>query len=256
MQPPSRNRVAAGKLRLVAIAITVALLSIQSSAAQDAGVIDIASASNGGLSERIIQIFLVVTALSVAPGLAMMVTCLPLIIIVLSIMRQGAGLQQSPPNMLIMGLALFLTYYVMEPVFANAWANAVQPLLSHEIDEREAVARAIIPFSQFMTGRVSPESIETLASARNLPLLESGDSIPLSLLIPSFVLSEIQRAFEIGFVILLPFLVIDLLVASILMAMGMMMVPPAIVSLPFKLVFFVITNGWVVIAGALVRSYS
>lgn len=208
---------------------------------------------SGGLSSRVIQLFALVTVLSIAPGIAMMVTCLPFMIIVFSILRQAIGLQQAPPNMLIMSLALFLTYFVMEPVFSEAWQSGVQPLLDGDVTEEQAFERTLTPFRFFMEGRVSPVAVETLSSATDTRF--DQEQTPLSILIPAFMLSEIQHAFEIGFVIFLPFLIIDLIVASILMAMGMMMVPPAIVSLPFKLAFFVLANGWVQIAGAVVKGY-
>lgn len=210
-------------------------------------------AGDGGLSARIIQLFLLVTVLSLAPGIAMMITCLPFMIIVFSILRQAIGLQQAPPNMLIMSLALFLTYFVMEPVFNDAWQSGVQPLLDGDITDSLAFERTLSPFRVFMEGRVSPVAIETLQSAIAKPSPEG--EVSLSVLVPAFMLSEIQQALQIGFVIFLPFLIIDLVVASVLMAMGMMMVPPVIVSLPFKLAFFVLANGWVKIAGAVVQGY-
>lgn len=216
-----------------------------------------AVAGEGGLSKRIIQMFMLVTVLSLAPGIAMMVTCLPFMLIVLSILRQGVGLQQAPPNMLIVSVAIFLTYFVMEPVFRDAWTAGVEPLLNGAIAEEAAFENTMAPFRVFMEARVDPGAVDILADARpDASPLAEGDAAPLALLVPAFVLSEIQRAFEIGFVVLLPFLIIDLLVASILMAMGMMMVPPAVVSLPFKVAFFVLTNGWVAVSGALVRGYS
>lgn len=225
------------------------------------GVFDVAMAQDapdvadltGGLSTRVIQIFALVTILSIAPGIAMMVTCLPFMIIVFSILRQAIGLQQAPPAMLIMSLALFLTYFVMEPVFTEAWQTGVQPMLDGDITEEQAFERTLAPFRIFMEGRVSPVAVETLTEASSARA--TGPDTPLSILIPAFMLSEIQHAFEIGFVIFLPFLIIDLIVASVLMAMGMMMVPPVIVSLPFKLAFFVLANGWVEIAGAVVKGY-
>jgi flagellar biosynthetic protein FliP len=215
-----------------------------------------AEAATGGLSSRVVEIFLAVTVLSLAPGIAMMATCLPLIVIVLSILRQGAGLQQSPPNMMIMGVALFLTWFVMEPVFADAWTSGVRPMLDGAIEQKEGLGRAAEPFAEFMRARVDEGTLATLADARGDTATLRGEEPPLSLLAPAFALSEIQRAFQIGFVVLLPFLVIDLLIASILMAMGMMMVPPAAVALPFKLAFFVLTNSWVAVSAALVRSYA
>jgi flagellar biosynthetic protein FliP len=205
------------------------------------------------LTQRFIQLFILVTVLSLAPGIAMMATSLPFMLIVLSIMRQGVGLQQAPPNMLLVSLAMFLTYFVMEPVFKEAWSAGVAPYVAGEISEDAAIAAVLSPVREFMSARASPEAIEALSSARGL---SADGPMPLSVLTPAFALSEIQRAFEIGFVILLPFLIIDLLVASILTAMGMMMVPPAIVSLPFKIGFFVLTNGWIAVSGALVRGYS
>jgi flagellar biosynthetic protein FliP len=235
-----------GRIALIAL---FALASVSPAAAADA------IAGAGGLSNRVVEIFIAVTVLSLAPGIAMMATCLPLIVIVLSILRQGAGLQQSPPNMMIMGVALFLTWFVMEPVFADAWTAGVRPMLDGAVDQREGLARAATPFSDFMRSRVNDATLATLAEARGDIETLRGNDPPLSLLAPAFALSEIQRAFQIGFVVLLPFLVIDLLIASILMAMGMMMVPPAAVALPFKLAFFVLTNGWVAVSAALVRSY-
>lgn len=241
-------------------ALLVALLTAGPVAAQGAPApVDAAMGAElatGGLTERIIQIFLLVTVLSLAPGVAMMVTCLPFILIVFSILRQGIGLQQAPPNMLIVSIALFLTYFVMEPVFKDAWASGVQPLLEQEISEQQAFEKTMTPFKTFMQARVDSEALLTLNQSRVQDVALDLEAPPLSLLVPAFVLSEIQRAFMIGFVVILPFLVIDLLVASILMAMGMMMVPPAIVSLPFKVAFIVLTNGWVAISGALIRGYA
>lgn len=210
----------------------------------------------GSLATRSIQLFVLITLLSIVPGLAIMITCFPFMVTVLSILRQGIGLQQSPPNMLIVSLALFLTYFVMEPVFVAAWAAGIDPLLNQGMELEEAFLRTMEPFRAFMSGRIAPDTFEELASLRpDLPSNEAIETSPLSVLIPSFLLSEIERAFQIGFLVFLPFLIIDLVVAAILMSMGMMMVPPAIVSLPFKLAFFVVADGWSLIAASLVRSY-
>ena len=211
---------------------------------------------DGSLATRSIQLLVLITLLSLVPGLLIMVTCFPYIVTVLAILRQAIGLQQSPPNMLIVTLALFLTYFVMEPVAREAWEAGVVPLLDGEIELEEGFLRALDPFRTFMSGRVDPGTFESLAGLRpDVEALTAAPDAPLSLLVPSFLLSEIARAFQIGFVIFLPFLIIDLVVAAILMSMGMMMVPPAIVSLPFKLAFFVVADGWTLIAGSLVRSY-
>ena len=211
--------------------------------------------NDGQLVTRTVQLVLLLTLLSLVPGILVMVTCFPFIVTVLAILRQALGLMQSPPNMLIVSLALFLTYFVMEPVFVAAWQNGIVPLNDGGIGLDEAFVAVADPFRQFMAARVDPSTYESLASLR--PAVEPGLSAdaPLSVLVPSFMLSEVSRAFQIGFLIFLPFLIIDLVVAAVLMSMGMMMVPPAIVSLPFKLSFFVIADGWRLVSEALVRSY-
>lgn len=214
---------------------------------------------------RAVQIFLLLTILSLVPGIAVMVTCFPFIVTVLSILRQAIGLQQAPPNMLIVSLALFLTYFVMDPVLTAAWDSGGRAMAAGEISVQDGFLAAMEPLRGFMANRVDPDTFTALSELR-----EPGNASPtgmeagpdtarqaaLSILVPSFLLSEIARAFEIGFLIFLPFLIIDLVVAAILMSMGMMMVPPAIVALPFKLAFFVVADGWTLVATALVRSYS
>jgi flagellar biosynthesis protein FliP len=207
------------------------------------------------LSGRVIQLFSLVTVLSLVPGIAVMVTCFPFIVTVLSILRQAIGLQQSPPNMMIISLALFLTWFVMEPVFTEAWVKGIQPLTENKLPVEEAMTLTIAPFRVFMAARMDPETFATMQAMRPGQLSAPVDA-SLSLLVPSFLLSEIQRAFEIGFLIYLPFLIIDLVVAAVLMSMGMMMVPPAVVSMPFKLAFFVVADGWALVSSALVRSFS
>jgi flagellar biosynthetic protein FliP len=206
------------------------------------------------LATRSIQLLLLITVLSLVPGLAVMITCFPFIVTVLSILRQAIGLQQSPPNMLIVSLALFLTWFVMDPVLTQAWKQGIEPLTAGLIDVQSAIPLILEPFRIFMSARLDPETFGTLQDLRPQAPTAIVDA-PLSVLVPSFILSEIQRAFEIGFLIFLPFLVIDLVVAAVLMSMGMMMVPPAVVALPFKLAFFVVADGWTLISGALVRSY-
>lgn len=184
-----------------------------------------------------------------------MVTAFPFMVTVFSILRQAIGLQQAPPNMMIVSLALFLTYFVMEPVFTQAWTIGIEPLIAGKLTPEAAFPLVMGPFRVFMQHRVNPDTEAILLSARGLDATSLTGTSTLSTLIPAFLLSEIQRAFEIGFLVFLPFLVIDLVVAAVLMSMGMMMVPPAIVSLPFKLAFFVVANGWGLLSGALVRSY-
>ncbi|WP_108483848.1 flagellar type III secretion system pore protein FliP [Oceaniglobus ichthyenteri] len=239
--------------RFVALAALVFLALSGPGMAQE---LSVNLGDNGSLTARSVQLLALITLLSLVPGLAIMITCFPFIVTVLSILRQGIGLQQSPPNMLIVTLAMFLTYFVMEPVFLEAWENAINPLIEGTLSVEIAVPRALEPFRVFMVGRIDPGTFESLTTLRpDVADAELSPQSPLSLIVPSFLLSEIERAFQVGFLIFLPFLIIDLVVAAILMSMGMMMVPPVIVSLPFKLAFFAVADGWTLISGALVRSY-
>ncbi|MEH6520693.1 flagellar type III secretion system pore protein FliP [Sulfitobacter sp.] len=238
---------------VLGLGICLVLLLPNMVEAQD---LSISLGDDGSISARTIQLFALITVLSLAPGLAIMVTCFPFLVTVLSILRQAIGLQQSPPNMLIVSLALFLTYFIMEPVFTAAWSNGIGPLTREEIDVEQAFLLTLEPFRIFMAGRLDPETFFAMAELRPDTIsAQPTPDAPLSVLVPSFMLSEISRAFQIGFLIYLPFLIIDLVVAAILMSMGMMMVPPAVVSMPFKLAFFVVADGWALIAGSLVRSY-
>ncbi|GAA4227704.1 flagellar type III secretion system pore protein FliP [Sagittula sp. NFXS13] len=210
----------------------------------------------GSITATSVQLIALITLLSLAPGIGIMITCFPFMVTVLAILRQAVGLQQSPPNMLIVSLALFLTYFVMEPVFTEAYQAGVQPLIEEQIEIEEAAVRAIAPFREFMAGRTDADTYQAMADLRpDAAMTTLEPASPLSVLVPSFMLSEVARAFQVGFLIFLPFLIIDLVVAAVLMSMGMMMVPPAIVSLPFKLAFFVVADGWSLLAGSLVRGY-
>ena len=245
-------RTASGTLLALLLALVFLSLQTSSALAQD---ISLTLAEDGSLTARSVQLLILLTVLSLVPALAIMFTCFPFMVTVLSILRQGIGLQQSPPNMLIVSLALFLTYFVMEPVFLSAWNDGISPLIEGDITAEEAASATIAPFRVFMAGRVQADTMAILADLRPETVDASVETAPLSLLVPSFLLSEVERAFQIGFLIFLPFLIIDLVVAAILMSMGMMMVPPVIVSLPFKLAFFVVADGWSLVSGALVRSY-
>lgn len=259
MWPPGSGTLAKGlplrSLTPVAAALAALLMCLapDPAAAQS---LQLDLGDDGSLAGRSVQLLILITVLSLVPALAITITCFPFIVTVLAILRQAIGLQQSPPNMLIVSLAIFLTYFVMEPVFSTAWTAGVEPVMSGALALEDGFARAVAPFREFMLGRVDPETVVTLSATRpDLPPDLPIPDTPLSVLVPSFMLSEMERAFQIGFLIFLPFLVIDLVVAAVLMSMGMMMVPPAIVSLPFKLAFFVVADGWGLIAGSLVQSY-
>ncbi|SIR06606.1 flagellar biosynthetic protein FliP [Paracoccus thiocyanatus] len=241
------------RLPVVAALVLAAALP-QAGLAQELPLVDAAGldAVAGGIGRHSITLLAVMTALSLAPGIAIMVTCFPFIVTVLSILRVSMGLQQSPPNMLIVSLAMFLTWFVMNPVLTEAWDVAGAPLRDGQITVTQAFERGIVPFRGFMEQRTDPEMMAALAEVAPDP---QAPPDRLSVLVPAFMLSEIQRAFEIGFLVALPFLIIDLVVSAVLMSMGMMMVPPVVVALPFKLAFFVVVDGWGMIAAALVRSY-
>lgn len=236
----------------IVICLSLVFLYPQVALAQE---VSVDFGADGSLTLRTVQIFVLLTLLSLAPGLAIMVTCFPFMVTVLSILRQAIGVQQAPPNMMIVSLALFLTYFVMEPVFTQAWTTGVQPMLDGTTTAEEAFGATLAPFQRFMEARVDPDTFSMMQEIAPEGAREV-DGTALSVLIPSFLLSEIQRGFEVGFLVFLPFLVIDLVIAAVLMSMGMMMVPPAVVSLPFKLAFFVLADGWTLLAGALVRSYT
>ena len=205
----------------------------------------------------IIQMFGLLTVLSVAPGLLIMVTSFTRFVIAFSILRAGIGLQTTPANLILISLSLFMTFYVMAPTFDQAWNNGVRPLMDNQITQAEALERISDPFRTFMVQHVREKDFDLFADlARERGQTVAEETVDLRILVPAFMISEIRRGFEIGFLIVLPFLVIDLIVATITMAMGMMMLPPTVVSLPFKLLFFVLIDGWNLLVGSLVRSFT
>ena len=234
--------------------------------------------TNGTLTGRIVQMLLLFTVLSLAPSILVVLTSFTRIVVVLSLMRSALGIQQTPPNSVLVSLALFLTAFVMAPTFEVAYTQGIAPLIEEEITEEVAFERALAPFRTFMLSQVREKDLVLFvdlaggavptaaaedasnsdvvgAQGEAATAIENPDDIPLRALIPAFMISELRRAFEIAFLIFIPFLIIDMVVASVLMSMGMMMLPPVIISLPFKLVFFVLLDGWYLIAGSLVQSF-
>jgi flagellar biosynthesis protein FliP len=213
---------------------------------------------DGSAAAWIIRTFGLLTVLSIAPGILVMVTSFPRFIIAFSILRTGMGLATAPSNLVLISMALFMTFYVMSPTFDRAWSEGVQPLLRNEIDEATAVPRIAEPFRTFMTANTRDKDLSLfveIAQERGQSV-GTPEAVDYRVLIPAFMLSEIRRGFEIGFLIVLPFLVIDMIVAAITMAMGMMMLPPTSISLPFKILFFVLIDGWNLLVGSLVRSFN
>jgi len=203
-----------------------------------------------------IQILLLLTLLSLAPALLIMVTSFTRIVVVLAFLRQAMGTQQAPPNQVLISLALFLTLFVMAPVWQRINTEALQPYLAQQMTQSAALDRAAEPLRQFMFKQVREKDLMLFVELSKTPAPKDPSGIPTQVLIPSFMISELRTAFQIGFVIYLPFLIIDLVVASILMSMGMMMVPPVMVSLPFKLILFVLADGWYLVVGSLVKSFA
>jgi len=240
-------------LRLPATAVTLLVAHAAPAGAQQL-TLDL-GAAGGTATGQILQLLVLVTVLSLAPGILVMVTSFTRIIVALSFLRSALGIQQTPPNMVMISLALFLTGAIMAPTFQRAYQDGLAPLIAGEIDERTAFDRGVQPFREFMLGQVREEDLGLFLGIAKVDPATPAAEAPLQALIPAFMISELRRAFEIGFLLFVPFLIIDMVVASILMSMGMMMLPPVTVSLPFKLIFFVLVDGWFLVAGSLVRSF-
>ncbi len=206
------------------------------------------------LTERVLQLIALLTVLSLAPSILIMTTSFVRIIVVLSILRTALGLQQSPPNTVLISLALFLTAFIMAPVFTQSYQQGIEPLINGEISNEEAFSATTQPVKSFMLAHTREDDLGLFLGIADIEP-ESPEATPVHVVAPAFMISELRRAFEIGFLLFIPFLIIDLVVASILMSMGMMMLPPIVISLPFKLIFFVLVDGWGLVAGSLVQSF-
>lgn len=209
-----------------------------------------------GRMSVVLQIFLLITILSLAPAILIMLTSFTRIAIVLSVLRQAIGTHQMPPNQIIIGLALFLTFFIMMPVWQDINQNALQPYLKQEISQEEALKRATGPIRGFMVKQTREKDLALLVEIAQIDRPKNMDDVPTTVLIPSFIISELKTAFQMGFMLYVPFLIIDMVVASVLLSMGMMMLPPIMISLPFKLMLFVLADGWYLIVGSLMKSFS
>lgn len=212
-------------------------------------------AGGGSVAGRVIQTVALLTVLSIAPSLLMMMTSFTRIIVVLSFLRTALGTQTTPPNTVLLSLAMFLTFFVMAPTFQASYDQGIKPIMEGSMDEMEGLQKAVGPFKQFMLKHERPKDLELFMNLSKTAKVTDPMMTPLQVVIPAFMISELRRAFEIGFLIFLPFLIIDMVTSSILMSMGMMMLPPVMISLPFKIIFFVLVDGWYLIAGSLVQSY-
>jgi flagellar biosynthetic protein FliP len=235
-----------------------ALLLVLTAAESSAQTVDLGSLIPGGgasATGRIIQLVAILTILSVAPGLLIMVTSFTRFVVALSFLRSGLGLQSAPPNLVLISLSLFMTFYVMAPTFDRAWQTGLKPMMDNSITEQEAYGKVTEPFREFMLAQVRDKDLNLFEDlSKGSFQIKDRSTIDLRLLIPAFMISELRRGFEIGFLVVLPFLVIDMIVATLTMSMGMMMLPPSVISLPIKILFFVLIDGWNLLIGSLVRS--
>jgi flagellar biosynthesis protein FliP len=244
------------RVRFTTVAASLAALIVSATplAAQDISINLGQGAAGGGLNERIIQLIALLTVLSLAPSILVMMTSFTRIVVVLSLLRTALGTATSPPNSVVISLALFLTAFVMGPVLTRVYDVGVKPLIANEITVNEAFDRASGPLRSFMEKNVREKDLQLFVDMSG-EKPQKPEDLSMRVLVPAFMISELKRAFEIGFLLFLPFLIIDLVVASVLMSMGMMMLPPVVVSLPFKLIFFVLVDGWTLVAGSLIQSY-
>lgn len=237
---------------LVLLAAILALGAAQPAAAQT---FTLDFGDGPSATARIVQLILLLTVLSLAPSILVMMTSFTRIVVVLSFLRSALGLQQTPPNAVIIGLALFLTAFIMGPTFETSYEQGIAPLIDNEITEEQAFDRSLAPLHGFMLSQVREQDLALFMDIAEVEGLEAPEEVPLRVLIPAFMITELRRAFEIGFLLFVPFLIIDMVIASVLMSMGMLMLPPVIISLPFKLIFFVLVDGWYLVAGSLIQSF-
>ncbi len=209
----------------------------------------------GSITGRVVQLILLMTVLSLAPSILIMMTSFTRLIVVFSMLRSAMGTQSTPPNIVLVSLAMFMTFYIMQPTFTKIWDTALSPLMEEQIDETTALERAVVPMKDFMLSHVREKDLSLFISMSGKEAPEEIEDISMITLIPAFMISELRRAFEIGFLIYIPFIVIDMVVASVLMALGMMMLPPVMIALPFKVIFFVLVDGFNLLVGSLVQSF-
>jgi flagellar biosynthetic protein FliP len=255
---PSRaelTRAALLSLLATALCLVWPLAALAQEVAQPGAAINVDLGTGAGLTERVIQLVGLMTVLSLAPSIVIMTTSFVRIVVVLSLLRTALGLQQSPPNAVLVSLALFLSAIVMAPTWQDAYDSGIRPLMDQQMELPQAFDAAAEPVKTFMLAQVDRGDLQLFVRLSRLEAPTAVEDLPLRTIVPAFMISELKRAFEIGFLLFVPFLVIDLVVSSVLMSMGMMMLPPVVVSLPFKLIFFVLVDGWRLVAGSLVESF-
>ena len=245
------------KKSFLVLALVLVMVSATAASAQMPDLNSLIPLGDGTVTSRIIQIVALLTVLSVAPGLLVMVTSFTRFAVALSFLRSGLGLQSTPANLILISLSLFMTFYVMAPTFERAWDDGVKPLMNNSLSEEEAFGKIVEPFRGFMMAQVRDKDLKLFEDlARDNFKTKDQAKGEIRVLIPAFMISELRRGFEIGFLIALPFLVIDMIVSTLTMSMGMMMLPPSVIALPIKILFFILIDGWNLLIGSLVRSYS
>lgn len=247
MIPPIRHLMR-GSLLILLLCVVVSDQASAQSVNLDFG-------EGGSATARIVQLVVLLTVVTLAPSILLMVTSFTRIVIVLSLLRTALGTQGAPPNSVMISLALFLTFFIMQPTLEQAYESGIAPLIDEQITEEQALDRTIAPVRAFMIRHVREKDVDLFRQIANVGPIDNLSEMPLRVIVPAYMISELRRAFEIGFLIFIPFLIIDMVVASVLMSMGMMMLPPVMISLPFKLIFFVLVDGWYLVVGSLVQSF-
>ncbi len=239
------------RIAIVILMVSIFFLPLLSNAQS----ISIDLGQGGSITGRVVQLVVFLTVITLAPSLLIMVTSFTRIIVVLSILRTAIGTQQTPPNSVMVSLALFMSFFVMQPTLQKAYDDGIQPLIAERISQQQAYKLASAPIRNFMLAQVRENDLRLFFDIGKIENVDSAEQTPMRVLIPAFMISELRRAFEIGFLLFIPFLIIDMVIASILLSMGMLMIPPIIISLPFKLIFFVLVDGWNLVVGSLVQSF-
>ena len=239
-------------VRAFAFVLLACVIFAEPAAAQS---VNLDFGEGGSATARIVQLVVLLTVVTLAPSILLMVTSFTRIVIVLSLLRTALGTQGAPPNSVMISLALFLTFFIMQPTLEQAYDAGIAPLIDEQITEEQALDRTLAPVRAFMIRHVREKDVDLFRQIANVGTINNLAEMPLRVIVPAYMISELRRAFEIGFLIFIPFLIIDMVVASVLMSMGMMMLPPVMISLPFKLIFFVLVDGWYLVVGSLVQSF-
>ncbi len=243
------------KLFIFAAVFAIFLFTGTDAALSQSITLDVANQPTGSATARIFNLLAIITVLSLAPSILVMMTSFTRIVVVFSITRSALATNSTPPNMVLISLALFLTMFVMAPTFEKSWEQGIKPMIDEKVEMLEGLEKASVPLKEFMVNNTREKDLLLFSDLSQSPKAEKVSETPLKVVVPAFMISELRRAFEIGFLIFIPFLIIDMVIASVLMSMGMMMLPPTVLAMPFKIIFFVLVDGWYLLAGSLVQSF-